>query len=321
LTRKRTYILLIFASLGIMLHGQVSPLADQFLINPFLTNPAFAGTATKGPFSISARQQWLGFKGAPTWQSVTYHTSLNSKKQRFNPKGFINKGENAFGNVGLGGGFFNIRYGAISQVGFHLDYAYHVYLGSGRLSFGLAPMYQQFIINKSGFLAPDGSDPDPLIDASSKEVLHFIDVNAGVHYYSDKLFAGFSVVQLFNSSVSFGELSFPTIGEFSDNPYLARSYYLYGGVTPILNENLILEPSVVLKYNGQSGFGFQVNLRATFNKNFQFGLLYRFKESAGFFAGVHFGDLIFRYQFEAPFGTAVLARFTTNQIMVGFLLK
>ncbi len=47
---------------------------------------------------------------------------------------------------------------------------------------------------------------------------------------------------------------------------------------------------------------------------------WKYLESAGFFAGVRIGELIFRYQFEAPLGTAVLTRFTTNQVMVGYLL-
>jgi len=304
-----------------MLQGQISPLADQFLINPFLTNPALTGISKRAPLSLTARQQWLGFKGAPSWQSATFHSSLQAKNQYFNPRGFVNKGDNSFGNVGLGGGAFNVKCGAISQIGLHLDYAYHIYLGKGRLSFGLAPMYQQYVIDKSGFIPPDGTDPDPLIDSDGKEVVHFIDVNAGVHYFSDLVFAGFSAVQLFNSNVSFGELSFQSVGNFSDNPYLARSFYLYGGATPALDKSMILEPSVLIKYSQQAGFGFHVNLRATIYKNFQVGLLYHYKESAGFFAGIQISDLIFRYQFEAPLGNPVFARYTTNQVMVGYFIR
>jgi hypothetical protein len=148
-----------------------------------------------------------------------------------------------------------------------------------------------------------------------------VDVNAGVHYYSDLVFGGFSVVQLLNSAVSFGELSFPTVGNFYDNPYLARSIYLYGGVTPSINKNFIIEPSALVKYNGHSGLGFQISLKATINQNFQAGLLYRYRESAGFFAGINVGDIIFRYQFEAPFGTDVQTRFTTNQVLIGCLFR
>lgn len=316
----KTYLIILLCWPAGMLQAQISPLADQFLMNPFLTNPAYTGTETKAPLSIAARQQWLGIKGAPAWQSATWHSNLNAGKQHFNPWGFVNKGQNSFGNVGLGAGVFNVRYGAISQAGIHLDYAYHVFLGKGRLSFGLAPMYQQYVIDKSEFILPDGSGSDPLIDGRSKEVLHFIDFNAGIHYFSDKIFAGFSAVQLFNSAVYFGDLSFPTAGKPYDNPYLARSFYGYGGVTRSVGRNVSIEPSVLFKYNVQGGLGFQVNLRTTINENFQAGLLYRFRESAGFFAGVRVNDLIFRYQFEAPVGTAVQTRFITNQVMVGFLL-
>ncbi|MCX6223356.1 MAG: type IX secretion system membrane protein PorP/SprF [Bacteroidia bacterium] len=314
---KRTYLLLLFACLAIVLQAQISPLSDQFLINPFFTNPAIAGTGSKAPLTIAARQQWLGFKGAPSWQSATWHSSLKSRKQYFNPWGLVNKGENAFGNIGIGGGLFNVKYGAISQIGLHLDYAYHVYLGKGRLSLGLAPMYYQFIIDKTGFLPPDGTGPDPLIDADVKEILHITDVNAGIHYYSDFVFAGFSVVQLFNSSVTFGKLSYTPDSDKSS--YMARSLYLYGGITPVLSENISLEPSVLMKYNAQSGFSFQTNIRATIFGNFQAGLLYRFRESGGFFAGVRVNDLLFSYQFELPLGNAGLSRFTTHQIMVGYL--
>jgi type IX secretion system PorP/SprF family membrane protein len=320
LKSPKKYLLLFFACLAVVLRAQVSPLADQFLINPFLTNPAFTGTETRAPLTIAARQQWLGIKGAPAWQSATWNSNLRAEKEHFNPRGFVNKGDNSFGNVGVGAGVFNVKYGAISQVGIHLDYAYHVYLGNGRLSFGLAPMYQQYVINKTGFIPPDGSNPDPLINGAVKEIVHFIDVGAGIHYFSDKFFTGFSVVQLFNSAVSFGDLSFPNSGDFYDNPWLARSFYLYAGWTPAVSRNVNLVPSVVWKYNGQTGVGFQVNLMAVFNKTFQAGLLYRFRESTGFFAGIRAGDLIFRYQFEAPLGTAILTRFTNSQILVGYLL-
>jgi type IX secretion system PorP/SprF family membrane protein len=304
-----------------VLQAQVSPLADQFLLNPFLTNPAFAGTLARAPLNISARQQWLGIKGAPSWQSATWHSSLNAKKQRFNPRGFINRGENAFGNVGVGGGLFNVRYGAISQAGIHVDYAYHVFLGGGRLSFGLAPMYQQFIINKSGFIPPDGNTPDPMIDGDEKEVLHFVDVNAGVHFYTEKLFAGFSAIQILNSAVSFGDLSFPSTGEPFDNPWLARTLYLYGGWTPELSRTVSLEPSVIVRFNDQTGLSIQANVKAIFNENFQAGLLYRLMESAGFFAGITFGDWNVRYLFELPVGTGGFTRFTTHQILLGFLMQ
>jgi type IX secretion system PorP/SprF family membrane protein len=318
--RKMTYLVVLLAFLGGALRAQISPLADQYLLNPFLTNPALAGTSSRSPISLGARQQWLGIRGAPSWQTATFHTMLNERKNYFNPRGFVNKGENAFGNIGIGGGIFNVSYGAINEIGLHLDYAYHVFLGSGRLSFGLAPMYHQFIVNKDGFVPPDGNSTDPLIDNSAREVLHFVDVNAGVHYYSDKLYAGFSVAQLFNSSVWFGDLTFNSADDFKENSWLQRSIYLYGGMTPRVGDDVVVEPGALVKYNASEGFRFQVSLKATLKENYHAGILFRYNESAGFFAGVRVGDLVIRYQFELPVGTDMQTRFTTNSILVGYLL-
>jgi type IX secretion system PorP/SprF family membrane protein len=318
LNKKSTYLLFLFTILAGILRAQVAPLADQYLMNPLLTNPALTGTSSKGSLTILARQQWLGITGAPTWQSATYHTSLKTARDYYNPRGFVNKGDNAFGRVGMGGGLFNIRYGAISQQGVHLNYGYHVATANGRLSFGLAPMFQQFVINKSDFIPPDGSTPDPLLDRNGREVINIFDAGAGIHYSSNLLFAGFSVTQMFDSRVSFGDLSFAMEGQLADNSWLARSLYVYGGGTIAFSKNFEMEPSAIVRYNEENGIGFQVNLTATFNKNLTAGLLYHFRESAGFFAGLHYNDLIVRYQFEAPFGAAVQSRFTTHQILLGY---
>ena len=300
------------------LHAQVSPLADQYLMNPFLTNPAYTGSGAKGTLGILARQQWLGIPGAPTWQSASYHTTIDNKSQYFNPRGFVNKGENAFGHVGVGGGIFNVQYGAIRQEGLHLNYAYHIFTGNGRLSFGLAAMFQQFIIDKKDFIPPDGNNPDPLIDRDSREVINIFDVNAGIHYYSDLIFAGFSTVQMFDSKVSFGDLSYPTAGQLDENSWLARSFYAYGGVSPAISKNFEIEPSVIVRYNEKNGVGFQLNVKTIINKTLTAGILYHFRESAGLFAGLRYNDLIVRYQFEAPLGTAMQTRFTTHQILLGY---
>jgi type IX secretion system PorP/SprF family membrane protein len=318
---KRTYFLLLVIGFAFTVQAQISPLADQYLLNSFLTNPANVSTEAKGFLSVLARRQWTGILGAPSWQSATYHTTLRNKHKYFTKNGFVNKGENLFGNIGVGGGLFNIKYGAISQTGIHLNYAYHISLIRGsRLTFGLAPMFHQFVINKSDFNPPDGTSPDPLIDGSIKEALHIFDFNVGLHYYSEFMFAGLSAVQLLNSAVSFGQLSYSSIDGSFHNPYLTRSFYLYSGITRGFGKSFSVEPSVVLKYNNVSKFGFQINLGATINKIFRVGLLYHYNESAGFFAGLKAGDLIFRYQFELPVGPAGLMQFTTHQILVGYLL-
>jgi type IX secretion system PorP/SprF family membrane protein len=301
--------------------GQISPLSDQYLINPFLTNPAIAGTSRYSPLALSARQQWLGMNGAPVYETISFHKTMLARRQRFNPRGFLNRGENAFGKVGLGGGAFNLSAGPVSQVGVFLDYAYHVYLEQGRLSFGLAPMYHQFIINKSKFVPPDGTNPDPILDNTGNEVLHFLDANAGVHFMGEHLTAGLSVVQMFNSIVGFGDFSFDTQEVPLQNSWLQRAFYTYAGYNFGLGNNLMLEPSFLLKYSSFTGLKPQAHLVCTVNKDYQMGLFWRYQESIGFFAGIRAGQVIFRYQFESPVGAKLPVGFISNQILAGYLLE
>jgi hypothetical protein len=181
-------------------------------------------------------------------------------------------------------------------------------------------MYHQFIIDKSGFIPPDGTDPDPLLDHSSREVIHFLDVNAGIHYYSNRFFAGLSVVQLFNSKVAFGELSFVTTEKLWQNSWLSRSIYSYGGISFELADGMVLQPSVLLKYSQRSSLSAQLMTSLILHDSFEAGICWRYKEAAGLIAGIRTGNLVFRYQGEIPLGSEGYLRFVTHQIMAGYLI-
>lgn len=321
---RRVFRLLILCSLLInplnSLQAQVSPLADQYLINPFQTNPAIAGSERYMPLRISTRQQWIGINNGPGTQSVSLHKRFRAKNIRFTPTGFINKGKNSFGKVGVGGSVFNYAYGPIKHTGLSVAYAYHVFMGRGRLAFGLSPVLFQYSINKTGLTLPDGDVYDPAIDDHPLESLIFLDAGAGMHYYDEQMYAGLSVIQLFNSGVMFGELSFNSEDDMSENPDLARSFYTYAGGFIDFSRDLRLEPAVWLKYNAQSGPGFDIHAIFHLQDIFQAGLLYRFRQGAGLVAGVRLDNLQFRYLFELPVTADLPAKFTTHQIMINFNL-
>jgi len=313
-------ILFVWGAMGIPVAGQITPLADQYLINPFLTNPAIAGTRSFSPVTLSVRQQGLDMPGAPVYETVTWHQSLLERRERFNPRGFLNRGENAFGKVGIGAGLFNIQYGFFRQIGIHTDYSYHVYLDKGRLSFGLAPVYHMLIIDKTSLSRPDPDIWDEVLDGDPTEIIHFLDVNAGIHYFSRRFFGGISVIQLLNSGVSFGGLSYLTGEDLWQNPWLSRSFYGYGGLAIELSDQLLLEPSALIKYSKRTGAGLQVHVSLTLYENFETGLFWRYNEALGLFAGFRSGSILFRYQFEAPAGKRMVSGFVANQVLVGYLI-
>lgn len=310
----------LFSTFFSSVQAQISPLSDQYLLNPFQTNPAIAGSQRYMPLTISTRQQWIGMNKAPSTQSISIHRRIRAKGIRFTPGGFINKGKNSFGRIGVGGSVFNYTYGAISHTGVSLTYAYHIFVGKGRLAFGLAPSFFQFSLNKSGFILPDGNNIDPLISNNPSETLYFIDANAGMHYYSEDNYAGLSFVQLLNSSVQFGKLSFDSEDQMSMNPDLARSMYAYYGHYINFTSDFSLEPSVWLKFNSQSGMGFDVNAIFHLQEAFQAGLTYRYQEHFGLLVGLTLDNLQVRYLFEAPISSKVPNNFTSHQIMINFNL-
>lgn len=302
-------ILLVTAYRGF---SQSNSFSDQYLTNMFLLNPAIAGTGQYGILSVNSRQQWVGWDGAPSSQSVTYHTKLAKSKNRFTPLGFVNKGKNTFSNIGIGGGFFHDSYGVFHLTGIHMDYSYHLYFPKGRLSLGLAPSF--FQIGSSSIILADPNDPYLFNPNKS----YFIDFNAGAHYFSKVGYAGVSLVQLFNSSVSFGHYGFPGKEDPSLNPDLSRSAYAYGGYYFTLNRsmNLKIEPMALIKFNASGGFRFDVSTTVHLRDMFLAGLSYRWNDGFSVFTGIRLDNLSFRYQFDLPLSSDVPNRFPSHNIQL-----
>jgi type IX secretion system PorP/SprF family membrane protein len=324
--KKGFFISVWFLLLPIILTAQIHPLADQYMMNFFQVNPAIAGVIRYDPLIINARQQGLKWARSPGSQSVSYQSKLFKEKSYFNNRGFLNRGKNAFGKIGVGLGLFNYSYGSISQTGFHLDYSYHVFVGDGRLSFGLSPVFLQFRANfaDDSFVFDENPDDLWLPQGNDPISASFIDFNAGVHYYSETLTLGFSCIQMFNSSIHLkGEYGLPTSEKPIMNPDLSRSFYGYGAYLFTINPDFQVEPLVMLKYNAgtiDNKFRFDITTTAYILSGFQTGISYRWKEGVAAFAGVRFNKIQVRYLFELPLAGNIPPGFTSHMIQVGFTL-
>src|SRR5882672_9984639 len=56
--------------------AQQDPLYSQYLNNPFVLNPAYAGLTDNLNLSISYRSQWTGLEGSPKTVNANGHISL-----------------------------------------------------------------------------------------------------------------------------------------------------------------------------------------------------------------------------------------------------
>jgi type IX secretion system PorP/SprF family membrane protein len=321
---KKSYLIFsLLLLLPVSMIAQTHPLADQYLMNFFQVNPAVAGVSRYDPLVINARQQGLKWDKAPASQSVSWQGKLFKEKAYFTNRGFLNRGKNAFGKVGVGLGLFNYTYGSISQTGFHLDYSYHVFVGDGRVSFGLAPVFMQFRANftDDSFHFDENPDDIWLPEGNDPISLSFVDFNAGVHYYSETLTLGLSCLQMFGSSIHLkGSYGFPSTQDPIINPDLSRSIYGYGGYMIKINRSFQVEPLVMLKYNSNTINKLRVDLTTTayFMNDFHAGLSYRILDGVAAFTGVRMGLFQVRYLFELPLSGKTPRGFAAHMIQVGF---
>lgn len=57
--------------------AQEAPLYSQYFTNPYLYNPAFAGTDGYSVLFLTHRRQWAGIEGAPTNYGLSFHTPVS----------------------------------------------------------------------------------------------------------------------------------------------------------------------------------------------------------------------------------------------------
>ncbi|GAI71448.1 unnamed protein product, partial [marine sediment metagenome] len=173
-------------------------------MNGFLLNPAVAGSDGYTTFNLTAREQWVGFENAPRTHAFSIQTRILKKS-------FILKGTpvkrrsfkpSTKGRVGVGGYIFNDRNGLVNRTGIQLTYAYHIWLKETQLSFGLSGSAFQFRVNDEELTFFD--QREPLLSGGLRKVIYVPDANFGMYLLHNKYSAGFSVAQLFQSAIKFG---------------------------------------------------------------------------------------------------------------------
>src|SRR6266487_658276 len=78
--------------------AQQRPHYTQYILNNYILNPALSGIENYTDLKISARDQWVGFNGAPRTVYLTIHGPLGKKDYKTSPTSFNIPGENPRGN-------------------------------------------------------------------------------------------------------------------------------------------------------------------------------------------------------------------------------
>lgn len=267
--KRSVFCLVFFIVVPLVSDAQQLPLYSQYIVNKFLINPACAGGDGLTTVNLSAREQWVGYSGAPRTYSVSYQSRILKKESRLK-KNIFNKTvyrSEISGRTGLGGFIFADRNGRIKRTGFQTAYSFHSWIDDfTQLSFGMAFTGYHFIIDSRnmGFEDPD----DPWLSEALRRGMFIPDVDFGVYLTDPEFNLGFSARQLFGASVRAGSKSY-------GNYNMYRHYCLFGAYKLDSGDKTILQPSALVQVSGQNRPQFDVGLSWIYNKHLQAGLDYR----------------------------------------------
>lgn len=313
--KKPLYILVILGFLAAPSSGQQLPLYSQYMMNGFLLNPAIAGSDGYTTFSLTAREQWLGFNQAPK----THALSLQSRLLK---RSYIIKGRSVYnkrfkpartGRVGIGGYIYNDRNGLVNRNGVQFSYAYHIRLQQSQLSFGLSGSVFQFNLLDDQIWFHD-QEIEPLVyDGSTRRVLFVPDANFGVYLLNYNYYAGLSVAQLFQSYLKIGNNTF-------DNYRLLRHYYFTTGYTFDLGNGFALEPSLLLKTTETWRTQLDINTKILYQQDLWLGASFRTGTSLILMGGFRVNQLYFGYAFDYTLSSIMKYSLGSHEVMIALKL-
>lgn len=215
------------------------------------------------------------------------------------------------GRVGWAANVFNDHTELLDRTGLEGTYSYHLSLQNSQLSFGLSGMFYQFKLSKNQVVLSD-EQYDPIVDGV-KGTLYIPDANFGVFYAAKDYYGGFSIKQIFQSSLQFGEKG-------SSEYRYKRHYNFMGGYIYNLNDNFTLEPSFLLKIPTSSKAQFELDTKVYYRQNYWAGLAYRTGKTMVFFFGLNYDKYYFGYAFDYNFNKLMNQTFGTHEFMAAIKL-
>ncbi|MCB9187812.1 MAG: type IX secretion system membrane protein PorP/SprF [Flavobacteriales bacterium] len=273
--------------------GQQLTFNSQYMLNPYLINPAAAGTNERLNVATSFRQQWVGFNDAPRTQMLSFNMR-------------------AADNMGVGAVIYNDVTGPLRNIGFVGSYAYHLPINDeSKLSFGLSLSMTQHVLDASQFVLND--EVDATLNNGNMKSLN-PDASFGIQYFGEKFHIGIAAPQLIENKYKFGT-SFEEINK------QVRHYYLTGAYKFEINDDFEIEPSTLLKYVPSAPFQFDINARLIYSQAMWVGVSYRDKASLVAMVGMERGQFKIGYSYDYVVSNIRNYSGGTHELYLSFVLK
>ena len=292
------------------LTAQQAPQYSLFMLNPYSTNPAYAGLENTLVATGVYRQQWSGLKGAPLTQHVNAHLPLN----------VIHSG------VGLK--VENDAIGAHRTTQVLLSYDYQIELGRrALLSFGGSAGYLQYSLDGDKLRAPQGTyvEPGGTFDHNDnflpegKVQAGTPIFEAGVYLQANNLELGAAIQPVFAPV-----LKETGGGDFQLQP--VRQFIFSGTYTLSAGENAKIKPAMLVKTDAKET-QMEVSAIVRWRENIFVGTSFRgftntSKDAAVILAGLKINEkTTLAYAFDIPLSPLNAANRGSHELLLRYSLN
>lgn len=311
--------------------AQQQPHYTQYIMNPFIINPAVAGIENYWDVKASHRHQWAGLNGSPVTTYLTVHGPLRkSDYPQASPTGFEIEGTNPRGRAywadyeappshpGVGFTLLNDRTGPLNRVSFSGTYAHHIGLAPRTsLSAGISLGMQSITLDASKLELQNPNDP--VIAGSSLLNTWKPEVAAGLWLYSADYFIGLSAQNIIPMNLGFDEGK--VVGDSVYRGKLIPHLFLTTGYRLWLSEDVTLMPSVMLKYITAAPVSFDVNAKVQYRDRIWAGASYRYKDGVAAMLGVNISSTFnIGYSYDYTGSSLNTVSRGSHEILVGILI-
>jgi type IX secretion system PorP/SprF family membrane protein len=280
---------ILFLVVCLTAHAQQDPIYAQYLMNPLIINPSYAGINNNMQVNAGYRIQWMNLDASPRTLNLNGAVSIVDNK------------------AGAGITLLQDRIGATTITEFNGAFAYKLKLPNDMLfSFGMQGGVLGFRTDNNELnIRDDGDDAFPEGATRSST----INVGTGVTLMGDKFIVGLSVPRMLPSKINSGGQQFELYNQH---------FYLFSAYVHNINERLRFKPSVLLRGVKGAPLSADVALNLNINMVHTAGIFVRNMNAFGVLLQTMLAEKFrFGYAFEVPTKKSVGPGFTTHEITLG----
>lgn len=271
-------------------YAQQDPLLTQYMFNPFVFNPAYAGSQDDLVGTIQSRYQWVGASdgiSSPKTYIANAHTLLNDEKS------------------GIGGGVMLDENIYIKQVSFNGSYSHRIIFKKTTLAMGLSVGAIHYQTNYSELNLKNEDDVAFNDGQNSSRLLP--NFGTGLFYYNSRFYLGISLPRIMTNALNDSQAK------------LNRHYYFNGGYVLPLGTSFKLKPNVQVRYTEGAPIQLDMNLNMLIYEIIWFGFSYRSLESVDLLLELNLNKRL-RLGYSYDFGYNDFSQYNSgsHEFMLGF---